>query len=373
MSQDEFTYFTYHCYPKALKRVRLYKDDEDKFAFISILAKTCLDLDLGLFDFDVINTHSHFMVGLKWFSDTKPEQNWLYHQIKYFIWNVNRRYGDHYRSKYKHKGDIYAKNKDNFKPVLHTNDFKNKVCYVHNNANFAGVFPVFEENRFNSYNYYLAMYVQNKEFQNLPVLRQITSSNTTLDIFNALDHKYVMKQFCKGNNFLGGVTNFFEAHRKVLYERDCFFKNRRSTNAYNNLGLQYFYEDTSLLQISKGQGHKVKAFIESLGNSALNRENIEEYFHTFSDLFSEFEEHSAASGPASSAASSSAIGLASDLASSLASGPASGRKETFSLIRKNHPTEFNAFVKAAQQNISVRAISRATGLCREIIERTLRE
>ncbi|MEI6603123.1 MAG: hypothetical protein WCL54_06510 [Clostridia bacterium] len=339
MPRKDFEYFAYHCFPKPLKRIKLFKDDEDKLVFLLILANTCIQLGLALFAFNVLTNHSHFLIGLKWESGLKPEQSWLYHQIKYFIWNVNRLYGAHYRKKYNHKGDIFAKNVDFFKPVIHPGDFINKVCYIHNNTNFAGMTSVFEEGQFNSYNFYVSALFLNPEFQNLPVIKMIASSPDALKIFNALDMDYTIRMFAKGTSFKNGVLNFIEAHQKSLAERDRTFRDQRSLVTYKNLGLFPLYQNTKLIEISaapaNGSGHNVRCFINYLKSVAITLENAEGYFHTFSSFF-----------------------------------PKEGNgtlRESFMMLRSLHLPEFECFKKEILKRISRRKFEQISGLNRKTL------
>jgi len=337
MPRKDFEYFAYHCFPKPLKGIKLFKDDEDRFVFIMILVSVCLQVGLALFAFNVLTTHSHFLIGLKWESGSKPEQSWLHHQIKYFVWKVNRIYGRHYRKKYRHEGDIFAKNNEFFKPVIHPGDFINKVCYIHNNANYAGITSVFEESALNSYNFYASALFQNPEFQDLPIIKQIANSPDALKIFEALDMDHTIQMFSRGKGFKAGVMNFIDSHKKSLSERDRSNGNSRSSVAYKNMGLSSLYQNTKLIDISPApanvRGHNVRRFLESLSSASINRENAEGYFHSFSSFFPKFG--------------------------------SAGLKNTFKALKTLYPSEFEKFKFEMLRKISYRQFEKISGVCRK--------
>ncbi len=332
-------YYCFHCIPKSLKRIRLINDDEDKLTYLLFLATACLDSDLGLLAFNILNTHLHFLVGIKWASDSKADPAWLEHTIKYFIWEINRQYGVYFREKYNYKGNIFSKNKDKFKYVPYSDGIRNAIAYIHNNATAINKFAVYEDDPFNSYNYYLASFLQNNEFQNLPLIQEITTSLDSLKIFNALDLNFGLKQFSKSKSMHVNMNEFLNVHSNALIQRDKKNQNFSATNRYRDLGILPLLNDRSQLQIQETQGHTVKIYTDSLGNyKEIIKENVEFPFQNFAKHFPYCNE-------------SSELKLA------------------FSKIRKENELEFKSFIKSVSSEVSERKISEIVGVSRNYIRK----
>ena len=329
-------YFCFHCIPKGMKRIRLIKDDEDKLTYLIILAIACIKLDLGLLAFGILNTHFHYLVGIKRFSDAKPDSNWLDETIKHFVWLVNRRYGEFFRKKYSHSGRIFLKNEDNYKYVPYSDGIKNAIAYIHNNATSINKFAVYEDDPFNSYNYYLAAFLHNDEFQQLPLIQEIMTSLESLKIFNALDLNFGLKQFSKSKSLQVSVNEFLNVHSNSLILRDKKNQNFNATNRYKDLGILPLLNERSQLQIQETKGHKVKIYTYSLGNyKEISAENVTEPFQKFSSLFPWHDE--------------------SDL------------KTSYKRIRATCEPEFKEFIKNISINVPIRKVSEIVGVSREYV------
>ena len=292
MSQEFDNYSIYQVIPKSLEKIRLFKDDEDKQSFISILANTCLELNAGLFSFDVLTNHAHALVGIRHSLEFAVSPDWLEQKISSFCKILNRRYGSYFRSKYRHSGRLYKKNEKIYTQVFNTNGFLNEFNYINRNACAAGIYRSLEDNPFTAYNYYLACFVHNSEFQALPVIQKITSSPHFLPIFNALDFEFCIKQYKRRRSLQLNVEDLVSSHVAELRKLEAKYKNSRFTDRYKALKLHLLTNNPCLLQVKNTKGHKVKRFIEDLADAPkgklcgeINRENLEEYFHTFSSFF----------------------------------------------------------------------------------------
>ena len=357
-NQTIIEYDSFHCIPKSLKRVRLVKDAADAHAFKMIIARSCLALGFTLFGFGFLNTHIHYAVGLKRYTETKPDPAWLREKIKSFVWNVNRAYGKYFRSKYKYRGNIFTKNSDTFSQINHSDAFANTLTYIHNNATFVNKYPIFEDDPCNSYNFYLATFVQNPEFQSLPEFRKICASPDDLTVFNAMDLEYAIRQYGTSRFLRNCISAFISAHRKALLLRDAKHNNSVSTQRYAKLGILPLLEDPSLLQLAPTKGHKVKRFVDELAGAEITREIVADYFHSFSALFPWHAELVAGGGAGAGGAGA---------------GAAAGLKASYSRIRDEFPTDFDNFIREMAKKTSILSISNYTGTSRHYIRKVRRE
>ncbi|MEI6602220.1 MAG: hypothetical protein WCL54_01900 [Clostridia bacterium] len=331
MSQDFGTYSIYHCIPKSLDGIKLFRDDRDKETYSSILAETCFDLRASLFAFDFLQTHAHLLLGLKSKLSDDVSPGFLEFRINYFLSLVNRRYGKYYRKKYGFNGRIFKKNEKLYKLVQDTNSFLHTLNYINRNACQAGRFSIYEDNYFTSYNYYLASFVHNPEIQTLPVIQHITSSAATLNVFKALDMRFAVMQYEGKRSFRTNTLAFLNSHRDSLLKRDTFYNNTRSTRRYQQLGLYDLYDNPKLIQTQQTQGHKVKRMVDELSLAEINRKTCIDYLHSFCSLF-----------PWSSF----------DLKDSLAA------------IHKSFPEEFEELMHKLGQKVTDNHLSKLTGLSR---------
>jgi len=331
----QLDYNCFHCFPKSIKRIRLMQDNQDKFTFLIILAVACIESDLGLLAFDILDTHLHYLVGIENISDAKSDIAWLNHKIKYFIREVNRRYGEYYRQKYNYSGILFSKNKDIFKAVPFADGIKNTIAYIHNNATSINKFAVYEDDPFNSYNYYLAAFMQNSEFQNLPQIKNITTTLDTLPIFKALNLGFGMRQFSASQSTQVCVQEFLDVHRKALHRRDQKNHNDIANTRYANLDILDLLNHKSQLEISESKGHRLKVFIDAIAKREFDPALFIEPFQEFVSFFP--SQHG------------------DDL------------KESFKRIRATHNLECKEFLKAISTKVSERKISELIGVSRDFI------
>ena len=348
MLQNTKNYYTYHCITKCLERIRLFQDDEDRNQFLQILAKTCIDLEFALFAFDIIFNHAHFLVGNKWLTNTKPDQNSLYQQMKYFMWMLNRRYGIYFREKYHVIGGVFVKNKEFFKFKPFPADFQTAMRYVQNNACSINKYAVFEDNPFSSYNYYVSAYVKNAEFQNLPIINKISRAPESLNIYNAMDQAYAISQFGDSRSMRSNFIKFLNIHHNALVLRDNSKNSKRATNRYSSLGIEQLLMNPSLLHIEKTNGHIVKDFVQMLTQTEIHEKNQADVFHTFSAFFPWHKEM-------------------------LANNSDDGLKNSFSRIRKEYKTDFDLFIREITKKTSISAVNRIAGVNREYVRNQVRE
>jgi len=141
----QLDYCCFHCFPKSIKRIRLLQDDQDKFTFLHCVVAACRQSDVGLIAFDILDSHLHYLVGIKSSYDVKPDIAGRNHQIKYFVREVNRRYGEYFRQKYNYNGIIFTKNSDILTAVPFSGGIKNAIAYIHNNSTSIRKFDVYED------------------------------------------------------------------------------------------------------------------------------------------------------------------------------------------------------------------------------------
>ena len=311
-------YLVFHSWIHSFSNTHMCRDNADKFEFSRLLANTCLDSDCGLFAFDSLYTHLHYLYGLRWHERFEPPAGWDVIQIKKFNHLLRRRYGAYFRRKYPlHNGPIFALDNDNFTEAGNPDAFTYKMKYVHHNSTNARIFEVYEDNAFCSYPLYLSAFIENPEFQNLPAIQHVSTSPDYLPIYKALDMNFALRQY-RAQSHAIRVNKFVKQHVSHLY-----YKIRSAHYRHEALGLMPFFDSPDLLQISNTRGHKVMRFIDDI-NGAEDLQNFLSFFPV-----GNLDPHGA-----------------------------------FALIRENFPCEFTEFIVAIGKHMGLKPLSRATGICR---------
>ncbi len=335
MVKDFEGFSVFHCYPHAFGNVRLFKDFEDKLFYLLLIAKYCIDNSMNILveldAFEILNFHAHFLITILWPEGTNPGLDWLDRETCTLIKSINRDYGKYYRKKYNYRGKLFLRNKKNFTNIPHRNAYINALKYIHNNGTFSGVFRVFEDNIFNSYNFFLAAFVHNSEVQTLPNIQKIITDPVFLPVFNALNLDRTIKFFKSDRTYRKGIEAFYSQHQNLLIERDIKRTENNSRKRYEALNLSNLVDNPSSLQIFKTKGHKVKRFIDNISQLEVTRKNCVALFHTFAELFN--------------------LGSMS-------------LKVSFLIIRKEYGKEFEGFVEEMKNEIPINLISSLTGINR---------
>ena len=338
MVKDFEGFSVFHCYPHAFGNVRLFKDFEDKLFYLLLIAKYCIENSMNILveldAFEILNYHAHFLITILWPESTNPGLDWLDRKTCTLIKNINRDYGKYYRKKYKYSGKLFLRNKKNFTNIPHRGAYLNALKYIHNNGTFSGVFRVFEDNVFNSYNFFLAAFVHNSEVQTLPNIQTIITDPAFLPVFNALNLDRTIKFFNSDRTYRKGIETFYSQHQNLLLERDIKRSDYNSRKRYETLNLSNLVDNPSNLQIFKTKGHKVKRFIDNISQLEVTRKNSEFLFHAFTELFN-----------------LDSMSL----------------YESFRIIRKDYGKEFEDFVVEMRNEVPINLISRLTGIHRNTI------
>ena len=323
---------------------------------MDLLVKCAIELRHTALNYDILNTHSHYVVGLKWGQRYEAPSDWKEKTLKEFIHLVNRRYGCYFRNKYPgFSGPLFQRIGNNYAEKSCNDQFMNAMSYAHANSCEAHIYSVYEDNPFCSFALYLASYIQNPEFQELPVIKHVTTSPDYLNVFNAVDFEYVISQY-DPKSFKNGVLKFSKHHYRVLYK-----VNKNSTERQKVLGIWPLIQNLKnldALQIYKTKGHKINIFIDSINGTKSNAqikkvnsrrtkennedardtgdtENIKEYFRTFCAFFTN-EPYG---------------------------------KDALISIRKAHPATFKSFVNEMTQIGSERLISKLAFVYRKTLRK----
>lgn len=332
-------YFSFHVWIHGFGSQSLCRDDADKFEMVRTLAKTCLDTDRGLFGYDALHTHLHFMFGLRWGAREDPPAGWAVVQIKDFCHLLRRRYGAYFRHRYPHfKGDLFAREHDNFTASGNPDAFVAQLKYLHHNSVGARIFDVYEENPFCSFPLYLSAFVHNPEIQNVPIVRAVSQNPAYLPIYDALDMEYALGQF--RGHFDQRVRNFIKQHESYLQ-----YRSRNAQHRHNQLGVGTLFRDADALQIANTSGHQVLRLIDQINGRKSElllsgASSPQEASDTFRSFFP-FDEDTV------------------DV------------KKHFLHIRDQYPDAFQKFIQALGQTCTQRGLSAMTGICRANIKTLL--
>ena len=338
--QNDFDGFSvYHCHPHAHGDLKLFRDNRDKQTYLQALAQTCLAGDNRLFFFDFIHTHCHFQLKVVWPTDARPSLDWLEKAVKSFLYRVHRLYGAYYRRRHNYVGPVFSREKSAFTPIPHKKAFLHAMKYIHHNATSINLFRVYEDDAFNSYNFYLATFVQNPALLHLSAPAKIMSSLDFLPVFDAIDFTLALKILDPRRSLKCTMTKFVEIHQRLLHERDAHYGHNRSREAYESKGVSALYDAPALLEIADLGGHQVTRFLRSIATYEITRENCEAHFRTFSAFF-----------------------------------PWSNQplKDSCRRIRRHFPLAFAKFVGSMKCKVSERAISELTGVSRDALRQIKR-
>jgi len=334
MQKDFEGFAVYHFHQHSHSKIRLFVDNRDKLVYLKILAKLCLASEDRLFFFEFLNGHCHFLLKIAWPSNEKPSLDWLEDAAKSFLYRVNREYGCYYRKRHHYSGHVFSRNLSNHTHIPHKKAFINAMKYIQHNATSLDMYQIFEDNAFNSFNFYLASFVQNPEIRGLPALSRVTSSVDFLQVFDAIDFTLALKMLGSKRSLKTNILKFIEIHHKLLRDRDAQYKHTNSTDSYGAHSVAHIYRSPELLQIADSGGHEVWRFIRAIPTATINRENCEAHFRTFSAFFPW-----------------------SDLS----------LKDSFRRIRQHYNLEFTEFVRSMKCKVSERTISELTGISRDAL------
>jgi len=164
----------FHIMCKSISEVSLFKDDEDKKKYLSLIKKYKVLYDFKLYGYCLMNTHSHLMIDANG-SD-----------ISIVMHGINFSYAMYFNRKYKREGHLF---KDRFKSKIVNNEryMKTLSLYMHNNPTAIG------------------------EYKNCPEKYAFSSLAIFLgkrrDSYNLVDYGFVMSFF--GNNLKNSRKNYY--------------------------------------------------------------------------------------------------------------------------------------------------------------------
>jgi len=342
MLKENERYINFHIWIHEAGDFMLFLDDEDKDQFLAILAYALEEFYSKMFAFELLDTHYHYFFGLKHESRNIPDAAWLDDRVRKFVELVNRRYGKHYRKKYGLQGDLFKRYDYCSKRALFNKDFYNALSYVHMNGLAARKFAAIEDDPYNSFAYYMSAFFKNAEFQDLPLVRKISTAPSSIKIFDMLDLEYTTKQYNSDFQLgaLGLAKHMVRAQRRF----------RDSAPRHEQLGLTQLYNQPERIRFEKTEGHQVKRFIsalqgsaselrleDSIGNSELfqySDSNPALLFEAFLQLFNV----------------------------PFAVGDKASMQAAFQSLRKNFETQYKEFVCAMRGRVSHRKLCDSIGL-----------
>jgi len=318
----------FHVFIHGFEALDLCRDAADKYRLIDILVDTIVENQARLYAYKILDTHYHYLVGIRWDGRELPNENFVDEKVKSLIKLVNRRFGNYYRTRYNYKGRIFKKAANYYKRALNDADFKTFFRYIHLNAVKHSISDVAEDDLFNSYNLYLVKYLRNSEIQSLSVVQTIISDPRFIKVLANLDFKYSISMF--SDNEKNGVKFMLRHHYNRL-----LFHNQNAPEKLSELGILDLYTDTSSLNIERSDPHRVTNFIKRLPYREISNENLHEYVQAFTAFFADENGEEP--------------------------------KDLIARIRKHYNHEFRGFVQALRRKIKLLKLSKEIGISRDAI------
>jgi len=278
------------------------------------------------------------MIGFRWYERNDPPEGWGETQVRDFSHLLRRRLGTYFRGRYPHfKGDLFARDPNNFTLAGNPDAFQAQAKYVHHNSVHARIFDVYEENPFCSFPLYLSAFVHNPEVQALPAVQRVKGDPGFLPIYEALDMEYAIGQY--PGHFDKRVRTFMRQHLTNLN-----YKNRNAARRHDELGVGPLFRGLDALQIANTSGHQAKRLIDQINGrkseillAGGELDLPPDLFNAFTSCFS----------------------------------PDADAKHIFSRIREQYPAEFWAFLECMGKRVGIKPTSRETGVHRATIRKLL--
>jgi len=174
----------FHIMCKSISEVSLFKDDEDKKKYLSLIKKYKVLYNFKLYGYCLMDTHSHLMIDANG-SD-----------ISIVMHGINFSYAMYFNRKYKREGHLF---KDRFKSKIVANERYMKILslYMHNNP------------------------TDMVKYKNCPEKYAFSSLAIFLgkrrDHFNLVDYGFIMSFF--GNTIKGSRKNYYNLIFKCNEEK----------------------------------------------------------------------------------------------------------------------------------------------------------
>lgn len=224
-------YGIYHIYSRSSSDISLFRSQEDKEKFLSIVKKYKNIFRFKIYSYCLMNTHYHFII------DSNGSD------LSKFIKSINQSYAQYYNRKYSRHGHVFS---DRFKSILiHENNNRYLLVlssYIHNNPkDIPGFRDKVEKYKYSSLGIYLGL---------------------MMDLYKIVDSKFILDQFSK---------NKFRARQLYL---NFIYKSENHTLS-KEVDIEFQYEKSEYISdkkliIRRIQPEKIIDFISRRMDSNVN-------------------------------------------------------------------------------------------------------